>query len=531
MISLSRNPKRAPIGLGKTVTAPKVSHLRCESPLILAIDIGTSRVRTLVFDRLGRAVQGLEARRPHQIEARTDGTSEGDPDLLLSFVWDCIDETLARAHPLASEIKGVGLCTFVGNLLGVDEKGRPRTPLLTYADTRSDAEAQRLRAELDEVAIHDRTGCRFHPSYWPSLLLWFAKERRDLFAKVKRWISFGEYLEGKLFGQRPMTYSVASWTGLLNRHRLAWDEELLSHLPIRESELPSLCDFDTPCEGLPRRFAGRWPALRRIPWFPAIGDGAAANIGSGCFSSRRIALTLGSTTALRSVVEEPLSRLPEGLWCYRVDRRRQLPGGALSEGGSVYAWLRSVVKLGDERTVEKQLAASFPDGHGLTVLPFWAGERSPGWAGSARAALCGLSLATTSQDILQAVLEAIAYRIAIVFELLCPLLPPSPEVIAGGGALVRSPGWLRIITDVLGVPVGQSRVEEPSARGVSLLALEALGFLQDLHEAPDFVGPRHLPNPESHERYLEALKRQKELYEKLITKGTSSFPSHRGGPS
>lgn len=529
----SRFKKKSPASTaqGDTGTSPKVSRATFEPPLILAIDIGTSTVRTVVFDGLGRAVQGLEARRPHKIEVRRGGICETAPDPLLRLVWDCIDETLAKASPLTDELKAVALCTFVGNLMGADENGRALTPLITYADTRSDDEAQWLRSKLDEAAVHDRTGCRFHPSYWPALLLWFARKKPGPFAKVKQWISLGTYLTWKLFGERSMSYSVASWTGLLNRHRLAWDEALLSQLPVTERQLPSLSDFDNPCQGLSGRYARRWPVLKRIPWFPAVGDGAAANIGCGCFSSRRIALTLGSTTALRAVVDEPLPSLPEGLWCYRVDGRRQLPGGALSEGGSVYAWLRSVLKLGKERDVEKHLAASLPDDHGLTVLPFWAGERSPGWAGHARATLSGLSLATTAQDILRATLEAIAYRIALVFERLSPLLPPSPQIIAGGGALTRSTGWTRIITDVLGLPVTLSRVEEPSARGVSLLALEALGFLKDLEEAPDFVGSLTRPNPAWHGRYRTAMKRQEELYEILIRRDVSSLETHRGGSS
>jgi sugar (pentulose or hexulose) kinase len=102
-------------------------------------------------------------------------------------------------------------------------------------------------------------------------------------------------------------------------------------------------------------------------------------------------------------------------------------------------------------------------------------------------------------------------------------------VVASGGALTHSSQWLRIITDVLGLPVSPSRVEEPSARGVSLLGLEALGFLRDLKDVPDFIGPPFRPNAAWHGRYKEAAKRQKELYRKLIGKDPSSIGIHRGG--
>ena len=157
-----------------------------------------------------------------------------------------------------------------------------------------------------------------------------------------------------------------------------------------------------------------------------------------------------------------------------------------------------------------------PDGHGLTVLPFLAGERAPGWAGHARATIQGLTLATTPRDILRAGLEAVAYRIALVFDLLRPVLPADPQVIASGGALLRSPTWLEIIADVLGRPVSVSQVQEASGRGSALLALEALGALAGLEDAPDFVSVARFPDADTHARYRLAIERQEALYEKLV---------------
>ena len=212
-------------------------------------------------------------------------------------------------------------------------------------------------------------------------------------------MTWGEYLETCLFGQGATSFSAASWSGLLHREHLDWDPQLVAALPVTAAQLPELVDQSTPRRGLRREFALRWPALRDAPWFPMIGDGAAANIGSGCASPGRVALTVGTTTALRAVVTDPAIPLPDGLWCYRVDSRRLLPGGALTEGGGVFAWLRQALRLGDPIELEAALAGGEPDAHGLTVLPFFAGERSPGWAGDARASIHGLSFATRPEDI------------------------------------------------------------------------------------------------------------------------------------
>ena len=493
-----------------------VSRDRAESPFILSLDIGTSSVRAGFFDRSGRAIEGIEARQSLEIRTTKEGASETDADVLCELVWRCIDGVFAHGDSLLTQVRGIGTCTFVGNILGVDRNGRAITPLRTYADTRGDEEVVRLRAEFDEAEVHDRTGCHFHPAYLPVFFRWFARDQKELFHRVSRWVSIGEYLELKLFGETAVSYSVASWNGLLDRHRLVWDEELLKALPVTIEQFSPLVSSNIPRRGLLPEFAKRWPDLRDVAWFPALGDGATANVGSGCVSSGRVALTVGTTSAMRAVVDSPIAHVPAGLWCYRVDGKRSLPGGALSEGGNVFAWMKDVLQLGDLTRLETALATMDPDAHGLTVLPFLAGERSPGWQGHARGTVHGLSQATTSLDILRAGLESVAYRIGLVFELLRQLLPADPQIVASGRALLSSPTWLHIMTDVLNRPVAVSEVQEASGRGAALLALEALGVLPDLEKAPDLIGQIHYPDEGRHERYREAMERQRNLYEKLV---------------
>lgn len=493
-----------------------ISPIHAEPPLILALDIGSSSLRAALFDRLGRAVQGIEAREPYHVGFTADGGAEVDADVLLALLFECIDAVLVQAGSVASAIAGVAGCSFVNNILGLDAAGRPATPITTYADTRSATLVPGLRADFDEAETHQRTGCLFHPSYLPARLRWVAQDRPDWLRNSARWVSLGEYLALRLFGQAAVSYSTAAWTGLLDRRRLCWDEPLLAGLPISVEQLSPLVDVNAARRGLRPAFAARWPALAEVPWFPLVGDGAAANVGSGCVSPRRVALSMGTTTALRAVTGDADFVVPAGLWCYRVDGRRSLPGGALSEGGSVYAWLRDALRLDGPETVETALARRPPDGHGLTVLPFFAGERAPGWAGHARATIHGLSLATTPLDILQAGLEAVAYRIALVYQRLRAVLPDEPQIVASGGALLSSPAWLQVVADAIGRPVSASTVSEASARGAALLALEALE-VSSIEEAPDFVGAAVEARPDWHQRYCIAMERQRELYTTLVT--------------
>jgi gluconokinase len=150
------------------------------------------------------------------------------------------------------------------------------------------------------------------------------------------------------------------------------------------------------------------------------------------------------------------------------------------------------------------------------VLPFLAGERSPGWQGHARATIHGISQATTPLEILQAGMEAVACRIALVFEKLAELLPDDLQIMAGGGAIHNSPAWLQIITDVLGRTSALAGIGEVSARGAALLAFEALGVIKDLKDIPVFIERTCYPDEERHTIYRRTIERQQRLYEKLI---------------
>lgn len=490
-----------------------------EPPLILALDIGSSSVRAVLYDRAGRVVNGITAQERYALRTAADGTSEDDADAALERAARCIDGVLRRAGPPAAQIGAVAVDTLVANILAVDAAGRPLTPLVTYADTRCDADAAALRAALDEAEVHERTGCLLRAGYWPAQLAWFRRTQPQVWQAAARWITLGEYLELRLFGRCRASYSAASWAGLLDRRRLGWDAPLLGLLGVAPGQLSPLADGDEPLAGLAGEVAARWPALRDVPWFAAVGDGAAANVGSGCTGHDRIALTVGTTGAVRAMRDEaaaPVAAVPPGLWCYRVDRRHALLGGATSEGGNLYAWVRSIANLGAPAEVEAALAAFPPDGHGLTVLPFLAGERSPGWAGNVRATIDGLSLATTPIAILRAGLEAVAYRFAAIEQRMCARPGCTHRLIASGGALLGSPAWMQIFADVVGRPVVASLEPEATSRGAALLALRGLGALPSFADAPAADGRVFEPDAGRHAVYQAAIARQQNLYDRLI---------------
>jgi gluconokinase len=483
---------------------------------VLALDIGTSSVRGALYDEQGQEIEGTQARITRSLATTSDGGAELEANEAIDQTARAIDAVLARSLQLEVRIETVAVTCFWHSLVGVNHEGRALTPILGWADTRSARYAEELRQRLDERETHARTGCRLHPSYWPARFCWLREEEPDIYESVRRWMTFGELLSSAFFDETRISISLASGTGMLNLRSCRWDEELLEATGITSEQLPAISESHQSLGLLKDEYARRWPQLREARWFPAIGDGAANNIGAGCTTRERVALMIGTSGAMRVLWEgEPPGEIPSALWCYRLDSTRVLMGGALSDGGGLYSWMNDALALRDDfNETERALGAMQPDAHGLTILPFWAGERSTNWSTDARGAIIGLTMHTRPIEILRAAMEAISYRFALISRALDAQVPGA-RIIASGGALRASPVWSQMLSDVIGRPVNLSAVAEASSRGAVLLALEARGLLKSIETAPLPFIQTFEPDTARHARYQAGLERQQEIYERL----------------
>jgi gluconokinase len=357
----------------------------------------------------------------------------------------------------------------------------------TWRDLRSADEADELASLLGRRAVHGRTGAPLHPSFWPAKLLSLRRHEPELFTCTARFLSFSDYLLGRLAGETRTSLSMASGTGLLELSTGAWDPELLQALGLSADRLPEISDE---------------PAGDAEAWFPALGDGACSNLGVGCATPDRAALMVGTSGAYRAISDERPPARP-GLFVYRVDARRWVHGGSISDGGNLHDWLERTLA----ETDMSGLSDEPPDGHGLTFLTLLGGERSPGWNARLRGAVAGLSFATEPRHLVQAALEGVAFRFAEIAE----LMPEVGEVIATGAGLLHNHDWTQIVTDVLGRPVRMSAVEEGSARGAAVAALERLG--EEPADAP--LGKVFEPRLDRTEVYAAVRERQRRLYRVL----------------
>ncbi len=406
----------------------------------------------------------------------------------------------------------VAVDTFWHTILGVDADGNPSTALLHPFDTRSADAAKRLAQRVDNAVQHKRTGCVIHPSYPPAKLLWLSETQPDAFRRTKRWMSAGEFLFLKFLGKAAASTSMVSATGLWNQNASAYDSEMLDALPVTLDQFADSGALDAPFKG-----SCPWPELKDIPWFPALGDGACDNVGSGCTTQDRFALMVGTSGALRAAVETEHIDIPDGLFCYRVDGRRFVLGGALSSGGGVFAWMKRNLRLPDDNNeIEKELSALRPGLHGLTILPFFAGERSTGWRRDAQAAITGLTENTSPIEILHAALASVGLRFRNVYEIMLSALGNPRDLVASGNALLHSPVSMQMIADTLSHSVIPCVEPEATSRGAALLALERIGAIPDIHSAGATYDGAVEPKAGNRDLYTEALERQRKLYASLF---------------
>jgi gluconokinase len=445
-------------------------------PRILALDVGTSSVRAQVFE--AEADEGDHARR--------DYPGENDPVRIVELVREVLEEATGDEGYDAA-----GSSSFGHSLLALDSAGRPLTPMLGWRDTRSAGAADLLLRRVDNAAVHARTGCQIHTSYWPAKLAWLAQEEPEVFRSAQRFVSFCDYLYAQLLGRDvPAGISIASATGLVDLTTRTWDEELLDTLGLEAERLPEISD--APVDG----------------WYPALLDGACSNLGAGCVSRGRAALMVGTSGAIRVVYETERPQPRPALFLHWVDETRVVEGGSLSDGGNLHHWLDHTLK--DARG---SLAGRDPDSHGLTFLSLLGGERSPGWHQHAQGAVHGLTFDTTPLDLRQAGLEGVAFRFAEVAD----LMPGIEEIVVTGGALLKDPDWVQIMADALGRPVTTSGVREASLRGAAVVVLERLGETP----APARLGGVVEPRTDKVEVFRAARERQRRLYEVVTSEPTS----------
>lgn len=422
---------------------------------VLALDLGSSSVRAVVCDESADPVEGALARR--KIEPRQDESGRGELDVeaYVNGLIECVDDLNAAGQ--LEDVSRVACASQWHSVLALDSRGEPASAALTWLDTR----AQPRTNLPDAEAFHARTGSYLHSLYWTTKIPFLAEE---LGSDRLRYIGLPDYVRRVLLGDDATSVSVASGTGMLDLAACDWDEEALSLAGVARDQLP---EITTAPGRLTQEWARRWPALAGVDWHPVLGDGAASNLGSSCAAQDSVAITVGTSMAMRVVHGDGVAPPPWNVWRYRVDEKTLVSGIAFSSGGVLHAWAVDLLGLDEHHDP----AGVRPGASGLLVVPLHAGSRPPGTSPPGSGVVAGLSLDTTSDEYLAGTMDGVSLEAARSLAMLEPTFGDQLTVVLGGGAAHASEWWCQSFAAALARPVHVADDPEVGARGAASLAL------------------------------------------------------------
>jgi gluconokinase len=486
------------------IPGPAVAHPQA---VVLGVDIGTTAVKVGAFDTRGLELASAFA--GYRLYEPREGYAEQDPHEIVEATLFAIRQTAEAARGRGAQISGLCVSAAMHGLLALDAQDRPIGRLITWADTRAFEEAEWLSAEHPE--LHDRTGTPLHPMAPLAKLLWLRRHDRARFDSARRWVGMKEMILARLADEWVIDHSSASGTGLFDLATLDWDPEALELARVTPGQLcpPVLATTTLPLSRPAAHATGLAPAM---PVVIGAGDGALANLGLGAVRPGTLACSIGTSGALRLMVERPVLDRDHRLFCYAFLPGRWLVGGAINNGGSVLEWLGRI--LGDTEP-DRLLApaATVPPGSdGLVMLPYLLGERAPHWSALPRGAYVGLKHSHGRGHLVRAALEGVCQQLALVYDSIRAAGNEVREVRATGG-FARSPLWRQMLCDVLGVPIGFAAGEQGAAVGAALLGMEALGAIEsiDIAAATVRITDEITPDPAAVSMY----RRQRPLFDGL----------------
>ena len=473
---------------------------------VLAIDIGTSSVRAMVFDRSGtimaRSQIGYETTRPAPY------FEEQDPDLVRREVYRAIAECLAQPGAEPGMIAGIGFSSQMYGIFPLDKEDRPLTHNILWSDGRAERQAEALKRTHGERYFYPETGCPTNSIYPLTKLAWLREVRPDVFGAARRFVSIKEYVTRPLVGEWVVDYSMASATGMLDICSRRWHSEALAAAGVSEDQLSRPTSGIGAFALVPNSPIAGLGLRSDVRVFLGAGDGPLANIGSGASAVGAINIDLGTSGAARCIADAPTVDDSASLWCFCLTEDLWVYGGIVTNVGNAYQWLGSKVigaagLAADEAyDLMNRLAAEVaPGAGGLYFLPYLRKVRSPWWDGQLKGTLYGLNPDHGVGHIARALLEAVAFDLKAIIGIMDARVKTVPHIVLTGG-FSKSPLVPQLLANVLGRELRTPDHGEGSVAGAAILAFKALGETGELAFAG---GPRayrsYSPDPALVDRY------------------------------
>jgi gluconokinase len=444
---------------------------RAEGPpheVIFGVDVGTTATKVVAFS-LGTAWRRT-AVREYPLLQPAAGRQVQDPEVITAAVAAALAEAVGAAA--GAQVVGVSVSTAMHGLLALDDAMTPLTPVITWADSRSVAEAAALRADGTAAVLHRTTGTPVHPMTPQTKLMWFARHEPALAARARWWVGLKDYVLYRLTGRLVAELSSASATGLLEMATRQWSPMAAELAGVRLSQLPPIVATTTV---LPLA-----PAVAAVVGLPAgtpvvagAADGPLGNLGTGAVHPGVAGLSLGTSGAIRAVVAQPAVDAAGRLFCYALTDTDWVVGGAISNGGIVVRWAGEVFGAASDTEALALAAAAPPGSDGLVMLPYLLAERAPLWDPDIPGAFLGVRRHHTRGHFVRAAVEGVCLQMSSILTELTRICPVR-EIRATGGTF-RAPLWREAMAAALNRRFLVTDGAEGTALGAAALGLYALG--------------------------------------------------------
>jgi len=440
---------------------------------LLAIDQGTTSSRAIAFDAGGAMRASAQAEFPQLYPA--EGWVEHDPEAIWSSSLAVARQALERAEADGLKVAAIGLTNQRETTLIWERKtGRPIHHAIVWQDRRTADMCKRLAAKGLDETLRSRTGLLLDPYFSVTKIAWLLDHVEGARAASERGeLAFGtvdSFLIWRLTGGRVHATDVtnASRTGLMNLHKLDWDDELLEAFNVPRALLPEIRDCAADFGESESAFFGR-----AIPIAGAAGDQQAASIGQCCFTPGSVKCTFGTGAfILMNTGSEPKPSANQLLStvAYRIgSETAYCLEGAIFVAGAAVQWLRDSLGIIETAAETESLAAGLESNGGVYLVPAFAGLGAPYWDPTARAALLGLTRGADRAYLARAALEAVAYQTRDLVEAMTQD-GLAPEALRVDGGMVGNDWMVQFLADILGQSVDRPAIRETTALGAAVLA-------------------------------------------------------------
>jgi xylulokinase len=501
---------------------------RVMASLLLGIDIGTTAAKAVLVTPEGQVVS--EGRSQYPTDHVAANWVEQNPEDWWRALCAATHEAMSKVT--ATKILGVAISSQAPTLLAVDSQGQPLRPAMIWMDRRAQAEAEELAAKFPNIA--ELTGNRADPFYVAAKVLWFIRNEPQLYAKTKYFLQIPGYLNFKLTRKFGIDKPHASLLQLRTADQSQWSQELITAVGVNPELFPEISEgSQLQGEVTPEASAQSGIPVGTPVFFGSV-DGASAALEAGAIDPGVVAEMTGTSTVLIMPTDGTV-RSSAFITMSHALPGRELQLGAMVASGASVQWLLEKI-LGNKDPIEKLTEAAQkvePGSDGLLFLPYMMGERAPIWDTNARGVFFGLSLTTSPEAMLRAVLEGTAFALMHNIEVARSVGLNVDEVRSIGGG-TKNRLWNQIKSDVLGVPVAILKESVGAPIGNAFIAGYGLGLYPDVRSAVTSavtISERYQPDMKTHNHYQERYQRFRGLYENLKSEFEMSAKSATYGGS